>query len=90
MELAYIDVPEEYTGVVIQKLTARKGALGYEPRQPEAIQTGIFYPVQRPDRLPRRLYDGYQGKWYLKYNFDGYAEYKGRLILPSYRLSDRL
>ena len=27
MELAYIDVPEEYTGVVIQKLTARKGAL---------------------------------------------------------------
>ena len=27
MELAYIDVPEEYTGVVIQKLTSRKGAL---------------------------------------------------------------
>lgn len=27
MELAYVDVPEEYTGVVIQKLTSRKGAL---------------------------------------------------------------
>ncbi|MEG0565332.1 MAG: GTP-binding protein, partial [Hungatella sp.] len=27
MELAYIDVPEEFTGAVIQKLTARKGEL---------------------------------------------------------------
>ena len=27
MELAYVDVPEEYTSVVIQKLTSRKGAL---------------------------------------------------------------
>ncbi len=26
MEIAYIDVPEEFTGVVIQKLTSRKGA----------------------------------------------------------------
>ncbi len=27
MELAYIDVPEEFTGAVIQKLTGRKGEL---------------------------------------------------------------
>ncbi len=27
MEIAYIDVPEEFTGVVIQKLTSRKGEL---------------------------------------------------------------
>ena len=27
MELAYIDVPEEFTGSVIQKLTSRKGEL---------------------------------------------------------------
>ena len=27
MEIAYIDVPEEFTGAVIQKLTSRKGEL---------------------------------------------------------------
>ena len=27
MELAYVDVPEEYSGSVIQKLTSRKGEL---------------------------------------------------------------
>ena len=41
MELAYIDVPEEFTGAVIQKLTGRKGEL----------QTGVLHPVQRSDRL---------------------------------------
>ncbi|MFQ8841644.1 MAG: hypothetical protein ACLR8P_12755 [Clostridium fessum] len=25
MELAYVDVPDEFTGAVIQKLTSRKG-----------------------------------------------------------------
>ena len=27
MELAYVDVPEEFTAAVIQKLTSRKGEL---------------------------------------------------------------
>ena len=67
MELAYIDVPEEYTGVVIQKLTARKGAAGHEPGSRRLFQTGIFYPVQRLNRLQRRIPDRHQGKWYLKY-----------------------
>ena len=69
MELAYIDVPEEYTGVVIQKLTSRKGALqgmsqaagGYEPGSWRLFQTGILHSFQRPDRLQRRFHDRYKG-----------------------------
>ena len=78
MELAYIDVPEEYTGVVIQKLTSRKGALqgmsqaagGYSrldsPFLPEAWSAteAISWPIQR-------------GNGILNTIFDGYAEYKG-------------
>lgn len=45
MELAYVDVPEEYSGSVIQKLTSRKGELqGMSPGQRRIYQTGIFYP----------------------------------------------
>ncbi len=34
MEFAYVDVPEEFTGAVIQKLTSQKGrAAGHEPEQ---------------------------------------------------------
>ena len=54
MELAYIDVPEEFTGVVIQKLTSQKRrAAGHEPGQRRIYQTGVLHPVQRTDRLPR-------------------------------------
>ena len=56
MELAYIDVPEEYTGVVIQKLTSRKGAL-----QGMSQAAGILHSFQRPDRLQRRFHDRYKG-----------------------------
>ena len=53
MELAYIDVPEEFTGAVIQKLTGRKGELqGMSPGRRRLHQTGVLHPVQRSDRLP--------------------------------------
>ena len=68
MEIAYVDVPEEFTGAVIQKLTSRKGeAAGHEPYRRRLHQTGILYPVQRLNRLQRRIPDRHQGKWYLKY-----------------------
>lgn len=64
MELAYVDVPEEYTGVVIQKLTSRKGALQGMSQAAGGYSRLIFHPLQRTHRLPRRLYDGYKRKWY--------------------------
>lgn len=80
MELAYIDVPEEYTGVVIQKLTARKGAL-----QGMSQAAGGYSRLEFS--IPSRGLIGYRGDFMtdtkgngiLNTIFDGYAEYKGDL-----------
>ena len=78
MELAYIDVPEEYTGVVIQKLTSRKGAL-----QGMSQAAGGYSRLEFSS--PSRGLIGYRGDFMtdtkgngiLNTIFDGYAEYKG-------------
>ena len=78
MELAYIDVPEEYTGVVIQKLTSRKGAL-----QGMSQAAGGYSRLEFS--IPSRGLIGYRGEFMtdtkgngiLNTIFDGYAEYKG-------------
>ena len=78
MELAYIDVPEEYTGVVIQKLTSRKGAL-----QGMSQVAGGYSRLEFS--IPSRGLIGYRGDFMtdtkgngiLNTIFDGYAEYKG-------------
>ena len=81
MELAYVDVPEEYTGVVIQKLTSRKGAL-----QGMSQAAGGYSRLEFS--IPSRGLIGYRGDFLTdtKGNgirntiFDGYAEYKGDLF----------
>ena len=65
MEIAYVDVPEEFTGVVIQKLTARKGEL----QGMSKAAGGIFHSFQRINRLPGRFPHRYQGKWDSQYDF---------------------
>ena len=78
MELAYIDVPEESTGVVIQKLTSRKGAL-----QGMSQAAGGYSRLEFS--IPSRGLIGYRGDFMtdtkgngiLNTIFDGYAEYKG-------------
>ena len=78
MELSYIDVPEEYTGVVIQKLTSRKGAL-----QGMSQAAGGYSRLEFS--IPSRGLIGYRGDFMtdtkgngiLNTIFDGYAEYKG-------------
>lgn len=83
MEIAYVDVPDEYTGTVIQKLTARKGELqGMSP-------IGGNY-TRLEFEIPSRGLIGYRGEFMtdtkgngiLNTSFDGYAPYKGDL---SYR-----
>ena len=81
MELAYVDVPEEYTGVVIQKLTSRKGAL-----QGMSQAAGGYSRLEFS--IPSRGLIGYRGDFMtdtkgngiLNTIFDGYAEYKGDLF----------
>ena len=58
MELVYVDVPEEFAGTVIQKLSLRKGELqGMSAGQRRLHPSGVLDPVQRTDRLPWRFYD---------------------------------
>ncbi len=47
MELAYVDVPEEFTGAVIQKLTARKGEL--QGMSPATAVIPVWSSPSRPE-----------------------------------------
>ncbi len=80
MEIAYIDVPEEFTGVVIQKLTSRKGEL-----QGMSKAAGGYTRLQFS--IPSRGLIGYRGDFLtdtkgngiINTIFDEYAPYKGDL-----------
>lgn len=80
MELAYIDVPEEFSGTVIQKLSNRKGELqGMSP------MAGGYTRLEFA--IPSRGLIGYRGEFMtdtkgngiLNTIFDGYGPYKGDL-----------
>ncbi len=78
MELVYIDVPDEFSGTVIQKLSLRKGELqGMSP-------SGTGY-TRMEFAIPSRGLIGYRGDFLtdtkgngvMNQLFDGYALYKG-------------
>ena len=78
MEIAYIDVPEEFTGVVIEKLGQRKGEL-----QNMTPITGGYTRIEFS--IPSRGLIGYRGEFMtdtkgngiINTVFDEYAPYKG-------------
>ena len=78
MELAYIDVPEEFNGIVIDKLSQRKGELR-NMRSASGGYTRLEFSI------PARGLIGYRGEFMtdtkgngiLNTIFDGYAPYKG-------------
>ncbi len=78
MELAYVDVPEECTGVVIEKLSQRKGEL-------RNMSTSNGGYTRLEFSIPSRGLIGYRGDFLtdtkgngiLNTSFDGYAPYKG-------------
>lgn len=80
MELAYIDVPDEFSGAVIQKLSARKGEL-------QTMGTGSGGYTRLEFSIPSRGLIGYRGEFMtdtkgngiLNTIFDGYGPYKGDL-----------
>ncbi|MFI3201808.1 MAG: translational GTPase TypA [Eubacteriales bacterium] len=78
MELAYIDVPEEFSGSVIEKLSIRKGEL----RNMSAASGGY---TRLEFAIPSRGLIGYRGEFLTSTKgngiintiFDGYGPYKG-------------
>jgi GTP-binding protein len=79
MELAYVDVPNDYAGAVIEKLGQRKGEL----RNMGSITGGTYTRLEFS--IPARGLIGYRGEFMtdtkgngiLNTVFDGYAPYKG-------------
>ncbi len=88
MELAYIDVPEEFTGVVIQKLTSRKGELqGMSPAQGGYTRLEFSIPSRGLIGYRGEFLTDTKGNGIMNTIFDGYAPYKGDL---SYRKTGSL
>ena len=78
MEIAYIDVPDEFTGTIIEKLSQRKGEL-----QNMGLSNGGYTRLEF--HIPSRGLIGYRGEFLtdtkgngiINTAFDGYAPYKG-------------
>lgn len=78
MEIAYVDVPDEFTGTVIEKLSQRKGEL-----QNMGASNGGYTRLEF--KIPSRGLIGYRGEFMtdtkgngiMNTAFDGYAPYKG-------------
>lgn len=88
MELAYIDVPEEFTGAVIQKLTSRKGELqGMSPTNGGYTRLEFSIPARGLIGYRGEFMTDTKGNGIMNTIFDGYAPYKGDL---SYRKTGSL
>ena len=78
MEIAYIDVPEEFSGTVIQMLSERKGEL-------QGMSTASDGSVRLEFHIPSRGLIGFRGNFLTSTKgtgiidtiFDGYSPYKG-------------
>lgn len=78
IETAYIDVPDEFTGTVIDKLSQRKGEL-------QSMSTSNGSTTRLVFSIPARGLIGYRGEFMtdtkgngiLNTAFEGYAPYKG-------------
>ena len=81
MELAYIDVPEEFSGTVIQRLSERKGEL-------QGMSLAGDGSTRLEFSIPARGLIGYRGEFMTSTKgngimntiFDGYAPYKGDMM----------
>lgn len=80
MELVYIDVPDEFTGTVIDKLSQRRGEL-----RNMGMSNGAYTRLEFS--IPSRGLIGYRGDFLtdtkgngiMNTAFDGYAPYKGEI-----------
>ena len=88
MEIAYIDVPEEFTGAVIQRLTGRKGELqGMSPANGGYTRLEFSIPSRGLIGYRGEFMTDTKGNGIMNTAFDDYAPFKGDL---SYRKSGSL
>ena len=78
MELAFVDVPDEFSGAVIQKLTSRKGELqGMSPTHGGYTRLQFLIPSRGLIGYRGEFMTDTKGNGILNTEFEGYAPYKG-------------
>jgi GTP-binding protein len=88
MEIAYVDVPDEFSGTVIQKLSLRKGELqGMGKTSDGRTRLAFAIPSRGLIGFRNDFMTDTKGTGIINTIFDGYAPYKGDL---SYRTQGSL
>ena len=78
MEIAYVDVPEEFSGTIIQKLSERKGELqGMSTASDGTVRLEFSIPSRGLIGFRNEFLTSTKGTGILNTMFDGYAPYKG-------------
>ena len=81
IEIAYVDVPEEFSGTIIQKLSERKGELQGMSTASDASDGSVRLEFSIPSRgligFRNEFLTSTKGTGILNTMFDGYAPYKG-------------
>ena len=78
MEIAYVDVPDEFAGTVIQKLSNRKGELnGMSPANGGYTRLEFSIPARGLIGYRGEFMTDTKGNGILNTTFDGYGPYKG-------------
>lgn len=81
MELAFVDVPDEFSGAVIQKLTSRKGELqGMSPTHGGYTRLQFLIPSRGLIGYRGEFMTDTKGNGILNTEFEGYAPYKGDMF----------
>lgn len=80
MELAYLDVPDEFTGAVIQRLSERKGELqGMSPTSDGNTRLEFEIPARGLIGFRGNFLTMTKGQGIINTTFDSYAPYKGEI-----------
>ena len=78
MERAYVDVPDEFTGTVIDKLSQRKGELqGMSPLNAGTTRLEFLIPARGLIGYRGEFLTDTKGNGIMNTAFDCYAPYKG-------------
>ncbi len=84
MENVLIDVPEEYVGTVIEKLSSRKGNLMSMNPQGSRTRLEFLIPVRGLFGYRNEFLTDTKGEGIMNSQFAGYEEYKGEIQRRSY------
>ncbi len=85
MELLYVDVPEEYVGAVIDKLSNRRAQMINMAADPAGGFTRIEFNIPSRSLIGYRseLMTDTRGNGVMNHVLDGYEEYKGEIVSRS-------